>query len=338
MLPIGTLAVTKSISPDAELMPGPPDGSGGPNQSDDSRGFYSGGWIAPLLGTTYTVTWSDLDPSKNYMIVGIGDVTNVVYGGSTITMTMNSINMWDPNNINDTSHTMPGLVTGIADMASTDQGPRGRMSKSIGGRRQGPPAESRGMWISTNTPVWQLQPGEFDRTTGKPKTFKIQVTGPSGEAGFFRWYWPKALLGFMGIKPADLAGFVDNDQMKSTVTTYSDGSALISMNYHYSTHVLKTGKALPLSLATNKKRVSKRAKNKRVKLFGWLSNRKRRQIVKIYRKKAGQKKYSMIGRVRTKAKGYYSRTIPVTKKSSFKAMAKVGRRWITSPIKTVTVR
>jgi len=233
----------------------------------------------------------------------------------------------DPNNA------PAGIITGIADMAQTNG------QKSVKGEGpppgQGPPAESRGMWISTNSPIWHLEPGEFDKTTHKPKSFKITIEGPSGKTGFFRWYWPKALLDFMNMKVSDLAGFIDNDQVSVNTTEYADGGGLVSLNLSYSEHVIKTAKALPISLAASKKSLKKKGK---VNLYGWLGSKKAKKVVEVYRKIKGQKKYSKIGKVKTGAKGYYKRSIPVAKTASFYTRTKSGSKWLKSPVKSVSVK
>ena len=322
ILPLQAFAdPTASINATLDTMPGFP-------QYIPEHGSFAAGWVANAAGLPYTVTWSNLDASKNYMIVILGEATSVSYG-TDITINANTINEYDPQTLNPSWY-VPGLITAVADMsASADQkGPEG----------QGPPAESKGMWVSTNAPNWNMYPGEFDEKTHKPKSFRIEVEGPSGVSGFFKWYWPKALLDFMNMKISDLAGFIDGDQMSVNTTTYPDGSGLVSINLTYSKHIVKTAKALPISLASNKKSLRRKAKNKKVKLFGWLSAKRAKKVIEVYRKIKGQKKYSLLGRVKTGAKGYYKRTIPVTKTTSFYTRTKSGKRWLKSPVKLVRVR
>jgi len=287
------------------------------------------GWLTAASGTSYTVDWTGLNATTTYMLVIIADAQAVTLGDNTAQITANSIDMY--------SHEAPyqkvgsGVVTAVADMSGGN--PQG------GGPQGGPPAEARGMWVSTNAIEWNIEPSEMD-STGKPKSFKMTISGPSGVAGFFKWFWPKALMNKVGITANDLAGYIDNDQVSMNTTTYADGSALISFNLTYSQHIIKTAKALPLSLATNKKRVKK---NTKVKLFGWYSNSKSvsarsAKVVSIYRKLKGQKKYSLIGKAKTGAKGFFSKTIPVKKTASFIAKALKGKKVIKSPVKTVSVK
>lgn len=284
-------------------------------------GVTIGGWLVPATGTSYAVDWTGLTATTTYMLVVIGEAQTVTLSDTTAQIVAKSIDMYD----RDTNQKVgAGLITAVADMSSTS-------SSDQHGGTQGPPSQARGMWVSTNATEWNLQPSEFD-SNGKPKSFKITVTGPTGVAGFFKWYWPKALLDLTGFNANTLAGFVDGDQVSTTTQTLADGGVVVSMNLTYSTHTVMTKKALPLSLAASKKSVKKK---KRVSLFGWLNPKKARQTIKLFRKIKGQKSYKQIGVAKTNGKGYFSRKFPVTQTAYYVAKYKKGKKWITSPVKLV---
>lgn len=285
-------------------------------------GVTIGGWLVPQTGTSYTVDWTSLTAGTTYMLVVLGEAQTVTLNDTTAQIVAKSIDMYD----RDTNQKVgPGLITALADMSNASTG------SGANGNDQGPPPEARGMWISTNATDWNLQPGEFD-SNGKPTSFKVTVTGPTGVAGFFKWYWPPALLNLMGFSADDLAGFIDGDQVSTTTETQANGGVIVTMNLTYSTHTVMTKKALPLSLAASKKSVKKK---KKVSLFGWLNPKKARQTIKLFRKMKGQKSYKQIGVAKTNGKGYYSRKFPVTQTAYYVAKYTKKGKVITSPAKLV---
>ncbi len=304
---------TATISPSAGTTP--LSGMQGPT------GASIAGWMTPASGTGYTVDWSGLTAGTNYMMVIIADAQTVVLTDTGAQIVANSIDSYNHETFEKVGS---AVVTAVVDMTA--------MNNSEG--TNGPPAEAGGMWVSTNAIEWNMEPSEFD-ANGKPKSFQMTVTGPSGVAGFFKWYWPKALLDLLGFDADDLAGFVDGDQVSATTQTLADGGVLVSINLTYSTHTVTTKKALDISLAASSSSVKKK---KKVSLFGWINPKKARKTVKFFRKIKGQKGYKQIGTDKTDSKGYFSRKFPVTQTASYYAQTVKNGKVIKSPVKQVKAK
>lgn len=303
ILPVDALAdpsVTIDPSDGVSLLPGFP-------MYDAEHGAYVNAWTVPGEGTTYTLNYTNSADMK--IFVSMGDVQSVNFNDDgTITAVVKSIMLYPPDG---GENGFPGLMAAVVN--PTD----------------GPPPQSKGMYISTNAYEWEMRPSEMN-DEGKPEKFVIKITGKSGVKGWFKWFWPQALLDFVGIDAEKLAGFVDSQQTSTSVEEVP-GGALITINLTYSTHTIKTGEALPLSLASSSQKVSRGKK----RLYGWVSPKDGGRLVNIYRKVKGARRYRLIGRRRTDSEGFFKLFVERRPEASYKTKTNIGGRVYTSPVKSV---
>ncbi|HLD22051.1 MAG TPA: hypothetical protein VJB65_04075 [Patescibacteria group bacterium] len=225
-------------------------------------------------------------------------------------------------------------------------------------QQSGPPASMALGYISTSVPQFQIMPPEGPESVG----FGLTLTGPAGVTGFFKMYMPPTMLTLMGtmsgktVAADDLALFMDGNQASINMTETEEGGVLTEVNVVFAegntltgarvstaveqtssdtvTREMVTKERLPLSLALKKYSIQKK---KATRIYGWLKDGKKGRQIRILQKKAGQEKYVVIARVRTKANGYFQRVIKRKKAGTYqlKAVYKKGNK--TSEVQTLVV-
>lgn len=213
--------------------------------------------------------------------------------------------------------------------------------------QDGPPVEATGMYMATNIMQWEmLPPSETNRTFG------FKLSGPEDHSGFFDFFVPNGLIGFLETTKEDLVLFVDDEQNSITFTDMEEG-ALFHIDVTFTndeeeseesaeeaeqstqaesetvTKEITTGEALPVSLAATETSVEK---GKKVKLYGWVNDAGKGKKVRLMQK-IGSGKFKAFRTMRTGANGYFSFKVPVSKTSKFKVLYKKSA----SPVKTVSV-
>ncbi|EKD79672.1 MAG: hypothetical protein ACD_41C00004G0002 [uncultured bacterium] len=184
----------------------------------------------------------------------------------------------------------------------------------------GPPAAMSGGYIATTVQEFQMVPpsGPGDAQFG------VILSGPSGTSGFFKMKFPAGMLELMStmsgktIDASNLAVFVDNDQASTTVTATEDGGVLMDIQVTFAEGSTDTLALSPLAANVSKEIVAKEQlplssaflsssvkQTERASLYGWKKSSYANKSVKIYRKKAGTKKFALVDTVMTDDDGYY---------------------------------
>ena len=154
--------------------------------------------------------------------------------------------------------------------------------------------------------------------------FGVILSGPSGTSGFFKMKFPAGMLELMStmsgktIDASNLAVFVDNDQASTTVTATEDGGVLMDIQVTFAEGSTDTLALSPLAANVSKEIVAKEQlplssaflsssvkQTERASLYGWKKSSYANKSVKIYRKKAGTKKFALVDTVMTDDDGYY---------------------------------
>lgn len=184
----------------------------------------------------------------------------------------------------------------------------------------GPPAAMSGGYIATTVQDFQIVPPSGPQDA----QFGVILNGQAGTSGFFKMKFPSSMLELMGtmsgktITAEDLAVFVDNDQATTSVTETADGGVLIDIQVTFtdgstdvqsiSPHASTVSKEivakeqLPLSSAFLKSSVQR---GKQASFYGWRKAKAISKTVKIYRKKAGASKFTLVDTVTVDETGYY---------------------------------
>lgn len=169
------------------------------------------GWLtteAQEYVVEYTV---DEQPAVVINPGGTIEVGDVVYDESVGTLTV--------------TFTATGIITNTEQTFSVLA-----MIGAVAEGEDGPPAEMRGAFMSTNVEEWELVPP----SPGNP-AFGFILSGPEGEEGFFRMLIPDAIVDLLSqftgetLTGEDLAVVMD-DQIASLSITDVDGGFFVDIN------------------------------------------------------------------------------------------------------------
>lgn len=223
------------------------------------------------------------------------------------------------------------------------------LSGAVAEGEDGPPAEMRGGWMSTNIQEWEMIPPSPEQIA-----FGYNLTGPAGETGFLHMFIPGTLIDLLSVYSGqelaveDLAVF-NGDEQASLAVTEVDGGAYIDINVVFveeATTVLSSegdssvrkeitvAEQLPVSLTASKMTVSK---GKPVNLYGWLENQMKNQTVTLWRKLKNEDKYVKWKTLSTKADGYFKARFVAKKTGSYKVKYKDNGQTVVSEVTTITV-
>ncbi|EKD76353.1 MAG: hypothetical protein ACD_43C00143G0004 [uncultured bacterium] len=197
----------------------------------------------------------------------------------------------------------------------------------------GPPAAMSGGYIATTVQDFQIIPP----TGPEDAAFGVILNGPADTSGFFKMKFPASMLELMStmsgktIDATNLAVFVDDDQASMSVTPTDDGGVLIDIQVTFSDGSTDTASVTADSSTVSKQIVAKEqldlslalinatvARNEKATLYGWRESNYANKTVKIYRKKSGSSKFTLIDTVTTDNAGYYEYSFKA-KKLSLKA-------------------
>lgn len=234
------------------------------------------------------------------------------------------------------SQPAPGTVSLIAMVGAVEVG------------EDGPPAEMRGGWLSTNLQDWELIPPSPDNVA-----FGYNLTGPVGETGFLHMFIPNTLIDLLSslsgvdLDPQDMAVFNGNDQSSISITELDDG-IYVDINVEFSedtstvsatsstvTKSLTVARKLPVSLAAVDYSVKK---GRNAELYGWLRNGKKNQTVTLWQK-IGKGKFTKLRTLTTKADGYFTSKVKITSKKDrkYKVKWRKSGKVKVSSVQTITV-
>lgn len=214
--------------------------------------------------------------------------------------------------------------------------------------QDGPPAEMRGGWMSTDIQQWELVP-----PSPELPAFGFNLTGPVGETGFLHMFIPDTLIAMLGgfsgeeLTVEDLAVFNGDSQASLAVTAVA-GGAYIDINVIFSeavttvvsaesdtvTKEITVGEQLPISLTATKTTVGKA---KPVALYGWLSTGKSKQSVTLWRKLKNSDTYVKFRTLRTKKDGYFRTRFAAKQTASYKVKYNNDGDIVMSKVTTITV-
>lgn len=214
----------------------------------------------------------------------------------------------------------------------------------------GPPAEMKGGWLSTNIMDWELIP-----PSPAAPYFGFELTGPSGETGFLHMFIPSAVIDLMSeytgqeLTAEKMAVFENNDQSSATVTDV-DGSVYVDINVTFTDSItspataaesevvkeVTAGAKLPVSLAATKYSVSK---GKKTELYGWIKSGKADKTVTLWRKLKGEDEFTKVATLTTEEDGYFSTKVVMNKTATYKVKYKrnAGATAKVSPTQKITV-
>lgn len=331
------ISTNPSITPNFEMSGGQ---GGGP------PGFTTIGFNAEAVDLNTTVEIKIRSDEKPFMIMSMGNLQSWSYDATNKIVTINTkpIDFYHIDQSSGQEFHMPKFI-----VVNFGPNPGGD-----GGSDQGPPSEADGMWMSTNASQWEMGPSEDYDGDGMPSSMVLKLTGKAGTSGFFKMFWPTALLRKMGLTKDTLAGFINGTQA-STTTQEVDGGIIITFNVTYSssglpdprlvrsaatpsgfkTITVATGKAAALTIAQSKKSIKK---GKAITISGYVNPKKAKTKVFLYRKEKGQKGYKKIGEAKTNKLGYYkfTRKPPIT--TSYKTGIRKNGKLVYSEVIKVTVK
>ncbi len=210
----------------------------------------------------------------------------------------------------------------------------------------GPPAEMRGGWLSTDLQQWELIPPSEETVA-----FGFNLTGDEGETGYFHMFIPDAIIDLLGqfsgkdLTAQDLAVF-NGDEQASLSVTEMDGGAYVDINVTFEAEITTLGISavaansitksitaapkLPVSLAASKTVI---AKGSTTRLYGWLKNGKKGETVTVWYKAKGQDSFKKLSKLTTGEDGYFKSKVQPNKTTTYKIKYKTK----TSPKTKVTV-
>jgi hypothetical protein len=219
--------------------------------------------------------------------------------------------------------------------------------------QSGPPASMGGGYISTTVQEFQISPPSGPDEYG----FGLTLTGPANTTGYFNMYMPSTMLDLMStmsqttITAADMAIFIDEMQAYTSITETEEGGALINIDVTFtegdtSTSTLATDDTVTKSIQAMQQEdlsaaftLSNVSRKEKTTLYGWLASGENHKRIKIYRKKEGHKKYTLVKQKWTDEDGYYTWTFKAKKqnmkKGEYKFKAKHGSTY--SEVLTLTV-
>ncbi len=327
------ISTTPSITPLFEFS----DGQGGP------PGFYTAGFNAEAVDLNTPVEIKIQATEKPFMMMNMGNLQSWSYDETSKIVTINTkpIDFYHIDQQTGEEFHMPEFI-----VVNFGPNPGGE------GADQGPPDEANGMWMSTDATQWEFGPSKDYDGDGMPSSLVLELTGKAGTAGFFKMFWPTALLNKMGLTKDTLAGFINGTQASTTTETV-EGGVVITFNVTYTatglpsprlaraastpsgfkTITVATGKASALSIAQSKKSVKK---GKAVIISGYVNPKQARIGVALYRKLKGEKRFKRVGVTKTNSKGLYKFTRKAPKTAYYKtARIKGGKLVYSSVIKVV---
>lgn len=299
-----------SITPDATDMTDQLQGGGAP------AGVALFGWLG-TVDTDYTAVFS-VDESPAMIVSPGADLStdnawsyDADAGTVTVNFTLKGLIGSDEFPIPD------GMgMTIVALVPSSDDG-------------SGPPVEMTGGWFATNLQSWEIVPPSPENVA-----FGFNLTGPSGETGYFHMFMPTSLIDLMGqmrgenLTVDDLAVF-NGDYQSSMSVTEVTGGAYIDINVTFNdtsttvsatsdvTKSITAAPRLALSLAAKKTSITSGSK---AKLYGWINKNKANKTVEIWSKASGAKKFTKLTSVKTDDTGYFYSNQKLKKTTKFKAI------------------
>lgn len=219
----------------------------------------------------------------------------------------------------------------------------------------GPPASMGGGYISTTVQEFQITPPSNPNDFG----FGLTLSGPEGVTGFFNMYMPSTMLDLMStmsgktITVADMAVYIDDMQASTSITETAAGGALINIDITFTSGDTSTTSSIAADDGTITKSIEAKeqqdlsialtesvvTRKHQTTLYGWLASGLNHKKIKIYQKKVGHKKYTLVKQKRTNEEGYYAWTFKakkqLMKKGEYKFKAKYGSTY--SDVITLTV-
>jgi hypothetical protein len=332
------ISTTPSITPLFEM-------SGGGQEDGPPPGFYAAGFNAEAVTLDTEVEIKISATEKPFMLMNMGNLQSWSYDdvNKVVTVKTKPIDFYHIDQSSGQDFHMPEF-----NVVSFGPNPGGD-----GGKDQGPPAEAEGMWMATNASQWEMGPSKDYDGDGMPSSMVLELTGKAGAAGFFKMFWPTALLNKMGLTKDTIAGFINGTQA-STTTQEVDGGVVVTFNVTYSstgfgkpkllksaattgfkTITVATGKAAALTLSLSKKSIKK---GKAVSLSGFINPKRARANVFLYRKLKGEKHFKRVGVAKTNVKGFYKFTRKPPKTAYFRTATKKGSKFVYSEIIKVLVK
>jgi len=335
------ISTNPSITPLFEMTGGQSDGENGP-----PPGFFTAGFNAETVTLDTEIEIKISADQKPFMLMNMGNLQSWSYDETNkiVTIKTKPIDFYHIEQQTGQYFHMPKFI--VVGFGPNPGGGKGE-------KDQGPPAEAEGMWMSTNASEWEFGPNKDFDGDGMPSSMVLKLTGKAGEAGFFKMFWPTALLKKMGLTKDTLAGFINGDQISTTIQEV-EGGVIITFNVTYKaagsekpkklnassssafkTITVATGKAAALTLSYSKKSIKK---GKAVRLSGYVNPKRSRVKVFLYRKLKGEKKFKRVGAAKTNAKGFYRFTRKPPKTAYYRTATKKGRKLIYSSAISVAVK
>ncbi len=257
------------------------------------------GWLT-TPGTEYTASYSvDEQPAVVVNPGGQIEVGGIVYDADAGTLAV--------------TFTATGIVSDF--QLGSDVSIIGLVDATESLSEDGPPAEMRGSFMSTNVQEWELIPPSPDNPA-----FGFVLTGPAGEEGFFRMLIPDAVVdllsGFVGVQLTgqDLAVVMD-DQIASLNVSDVEGGFLVDINITFEadntqvTGITAEDENITREVVVKKQPVLSLALTKQVaagnkatlKAYLNLSNGKNKgKTLELYRKR-GNGKYTLVDSKKVKS-------------------------------------
>lgn len=293
-----------------------------PEATDLSEMFQQGapddvtinGWLT-TPGTEYTATYSvDEQPAVVVNPGGQIEVGGIAYDADAGTLAV--------------TFTATGIVSDF--QLGSDVSIIGLVAATESLSEDGPPAEMRGAFMSTNVQEWELIPPSPENPA-----FGFVLTGPAGEEGFFRMLIPDAVVDLLSefsgveLQANDLAVVMD-DQIATLSISDVEGGYLVDINVTFEADntqvagVAASDETITREVVVEKQPVLSLALAKQVSagktasLKGYLnlaSGKNKGKTLELYRKR-GNGKYTLVDTKKVKdSNGKVEFTKKVTSKT-----------------------